>query len=343
MRTINPILKAACQSGQGLPIASAVVTPMTSTPHDPQSFSVIKYNQQGDELTALLRGASIPYYGKIVIARGYQVGSTEYTEPLPVFYIQKVVEVESGDFEIRANAMPPAKFETDTTGTSIANAIAYFAGLSKITVTCPESGDPNSIFDATSIAAGSDIYHNTKQALYGIGAWPYIRYYKTETGFMALATPPSAVNVTDIEIIQKKKTRSYDFFCLTYVSAIGGNFPITAYLDETNRELPGGLIIYFDPTGRVPDFQTTMAQYYNELEDAHTMFLLADMSLEDGDVFAYDGYYWRIESISEQFGQSGFDQTLFCLPIGAIPVPYYILLESGDFLLLESGDKILME
>ena len=341
MRTISAVLKAACQTGQGLFITSAVVTPLTVDPHDNQTYDVLEYKKDGENLTALLRGDAIPYWGSIVISRGYQVAGTEYTEPLPPFILTSVIEIEGGDFQITAKTGAALAWSAPSdviTGsylikTALENLFSSFG----IAITCPEHvPEPFSItnlyVDVGEIQYGSPIAYSS-DLLKEVLLYPYAHLYQTEDGLKVITDTPDSVTVASISIVRSSRIMIYDWPFIHYddfYSAYAAD--LTASPDRQSDYVK--VIKVWPLINVVPDFETALNKYYNERDNAKRMFLLADVSLEDADVFEYSEYYWRIESIDETF-KNGFTQSLFCLRVRA--VPGNLLTEAGEFLITEAG------
>ena len=347
MRTINAALKTACQTGAGSLITSATIVAIDALPD--QTYTVLDYAKHGDQLTATLYGTEFPNYGKLIISRGYAVGGVDYLEPLPKFIIRSVKQTKPtvGIYEVSGNIFSDQKMFVEAGGVYFEALYIYLTGRGSsgnVVITTPEQGSANSIFDRI-VTVDKNQFNNAKQAIYAVGPWPCVRFYQTETGVQAVANLSDVVNVASVSVLYSLRLRNYDWVVENYVW-IGTPVSIVPYLDETIRASSGiDQVIYYDgfqfsPAPYVP--QAT-AKYYNESVNAHSMFLLPDVSLEEGDRFSYDGYDWRIESITEILATNKFEMSLYCLQIGATPVPYYILLETGDFLLLETGDKVLME
>jgi len=350
MRTIDAVLKSACQTGQGVAIASAVVVSLAGVPLDDQSFEVLQYAKSGRQMAAVLRGDEAPNYGLLKISRGYQVAGVEYVEQLPPHHIGKVVETEAGDYEVTCETSPSHSMRNDDESPYAQNVKSFITGVAanlNITISVPEFGEANSIFGRTAYFP-AQAFSNTNQALYGVGIWPYARIYETEDGLKIFVNVLDDPNVTDISILSSRVIRYYDwpninFFYNGTVQGVANDYWL-AYPNFSTQFAPDRYpsqyqTIYLNVDTISPSLVTMIEKYYNERDYARSMYLLADVSLEDGDVFQYDGYYWRIETISETFKSGRFDQTLFCLRVGD-----YLFLEDGaSYLLLENGDKIIME
>lgn len=342
MRTIDPLLKSACMTGSGLAIASAIITPRTVPSHAEQSFTVISYEKTGDKLSAVLKGSEVPLFGMITISRGYHLQGTDYTTALPPFQIESIDEQKDGNYKIVARAFTSYAVydEADPWINSIYGISQYIASITGNTIDVPEHGATQSIFDATYYLSGAKTM-GALELLKTVGMTPYMRIYQTENGIKLIATLSNAANITQIAIIYSVKKRIFDFpFILFFYDYGGTSYSVDTHPTLADEPENGSLKrIPINPDGKLPNFKNTMNKYYDERDGAETMFLLADMELEDGDIFSYNGELWRIEEINEKFGAE-FTQSIYC---HKVIEGYLLLKEDETSLLQENGYTLYLE